>query len=171
MTRSYVCQPLSKHHDRASFRCGVAELDDYLQRRARQDVRRRVAAVFVMTPENEPERIAGYYSLSSASIVLEELPAELARHLPRYPLVPAVLLGRLARDVGFPGTGRLLLMDAFARLFRHSKEVAAAVVLVDAKDDRARRFYTRYGFQEIAKGDRRMFLPMETVSALLGVAD
>jgi hypothetical protein len=164
---SFVCQPLAKHHDRSSFRCGVPELDDYLQRRAQQDVRRRVAAVFVMTPEDQPQRIAGFYSLSSASIVLEELPAELVRHLPRYPLVPAVLLGRLARDAGFPGTGRLLLLDALARSLRHSKDVAAAVVLVDAKDDNASDFYARYGFQEIAGEPRRMFLPMKTVAELL----
>ena len=108
-----------------------------------KNVRRRVAAVFVMTPEDQPQRVAGFYSLSSASIVLEELPPELVRHLPRYPLVPAVLLGRLARDVGFPGIGRLLLMDALARLLRHSQGVAAAVVLVDAKDDKASRYYAR----------------------------
>ena len=119
-------------------------------RRAHQDVRRRVAAVFVMTPEDQPQRVAGFYSLSSASIVSEELPPELVRHLPRYPLVPAVLLGRLARDVGFPGIGRLLLLDALARLLHHSQDVAAGVVLVDAKDDKASRFYVRDGFQRIA---------------------
>ncbi len=155
---NFECQPLAKHHDRSSFRCGVIELDEYLQRRAHQDVRRRVAAVFVMTPDDQPQRIAGFYSLSSASLVLEELPLELVRHLPRYPLVPAVLLGRLARDVGFPGTGRLLLLDALARLLRHSKDVAAAVVLVGAKDDKASRFYARYGFQGIAGEPKRMFL-------------
>jgi hypothetical protein len=88
----FVSQPLARHHDRLSFRCGAAELDDYLQHRANQDVRRRAAAVFVLVPEDQPQRIAGFYSLSSASIILDELPAELAKALPRYPLVPAVLL-------------------------------------------------------------------------------
>lgn len=107
-----VCQPLAKHHDRLSFRCGAAELDDYLQHRASQDVRRRAAAVFVLVPADQPQRIAGFYSLSSATIILDELPAELAKALPRYPLVLAVLMGRLAWDVDFPGVGRLLLLDA-----------------------------------------------------------
>ena len=115
----FVSQPLARHHDRLSFRCGAAELDDYLQHRANQDVRRRAAAVFVLVPEDQPQRIAGFYSLSSASIILDELPAELAKALPRYPLVPAVLLGRLARNVNFPGVGRLLLLDALARSLRH----------------------------------------------------
>lgn len=163
----FICQPLAQQHDRASFRCGVPELDDYLQHRARQDVRRRVAAVFVMTPADEPLRIAGFYSLASASIVLAELPPELVRHLPRYPEVPAVLIGRLARDLAFPGIGRLLLLDGLARVHRHTEEVAAAVVLVDAKDDNARRFYTRFGFREITGDSRRMFLPVRTVSQLL----
>lgn len=167
MSSSFVCQPLAKHHDRLSFRCGVSELDDYLQHRASQDVRRRAAAVFVLVPEDEPQRIAGFYSLSSASIILDELPAELVKTLPRYPLVPAVLLGRLARDVSYPGVGRLLLLDALARSLRHADEVAAAVVLVDAKNEVARQFYGRHGFQDVAPNSRRMFLPMRTVAKLL----
>jgi len=163
----FVCQPLAKHHDRLSFRCSAAELDDYLQHRASQDVRRRAAAVFVLVPEDQPQRIAGFYSLSSASIILDELPAELAKALPRYPLVPAVLLGRLARDVNFPGVGRLLLLDALARSLRHAEQVAAAVVLVDAKNENARQFYAKYGFQAVAPDSRRMFLPMRTVAKLL----
>ena len=163
----FVCQALTKHHDRRSFRCGVAELDDYLQHRASQDVRRRTAAVFVLVPEDQPQRIAGFYSLSSASIVLEELPGEFIEELPRYPLVPAVLLGRLARDVNYPGVGRLLLLDALARSLRHADEVAAAVVLVDAKNEIARQFYTRYGFREIGCDARRLYLPMKAVARLL----
>ena len=165
--RHFVCQALAKHHDRRSFRCGVAELDDYLQHRARQDVRRRTAAVFVLVPEDQPQRVAGFYSLSSASIVLQELPDEFIKELPRYPFVPAVLLGRLARDVSYPGIGRLLLLDALARSLRHADEVAAAVVLVDVKNERARQFYSRYGFQDIASESRRMYLPMKTVAKLL----
>ncbi len=130
-------------------------------------MRRRVAAVFVMVPGGEPSRIAGYYSLSSASIVLDELPDELVKKLPRYPVVPAVLIGRLARDVNFSGVGKLLLLDALARSLRHSDEVAAALVLVDAKNEQAREFYARYGFVEVAQTTNRMFLPMKTVEQLL----
>lgn len=163
----FICERLAKHHDRRAFSCGVAELDEYLRHRAGQDVRRRVAAVFVMVSNDEPTRIAGYYSLSSASIVLSELPDEVVKRLPRYPVVPAVLIGRLARDVGYPGTGRLLLLDALARSLRHTDEVASAVVLVDAKNEPAREFYSRHGFAEVSGIPHRMFLPMDTVDNLL----
>lgn len=163
----FICERLAKHHDRKAFSCGVAELDEYLRHRAGQDVRRRVAAVFVMVPDNEPTRIAGYYSLSSASIVLSELPDEIVRRLPRSPVVPAVLIGRLARDVGYPGAGRLLLLDALARSLRHTDEVVSAVVLVDAKNERAREFYSRHGFTGVSGIPHRMFLPMNTVENLL----
>ena len=117
--------------------------------------------------EDEPKRIAGIYTLSSASIVLDELPDEIVKKLSRYPTVPAVLIGRLARDANFSGVGKLLSLDALARSFQHSDEVAAAVVLVDAKNDQAREFYTRYGFVAVTQTPNRMFLPMKTVEKLL----
>jgi len=163
----FSCRPLADGDDRATFRCGVEPLDAYLRERAGQDMRRRAAAVFVLVSEEEPHRIAGYYTLSSASIVLKALPDELARKLPRYPLVPAVLIGWLARDMGFPGVGKLLLLDSLKRALRHSEQVAAAVVLVDAKDDAARRFYARYGFRQLRQSPDRMFLPMKTIEQLL----
>jgi hypothetical protein len=164
---SFICERLAKQHDRKAFDCGVPELDEYLRQRAGQDVRRRVAAVFVMVPEGEPTRIAGYYSLSSASITLDGLPDEVVKRLPRYPVVPAVLIGRLARDAGFPGAGRFLLLDALARSLRHTEEVASAVILVDAKNAQARAFYSRYGFTKVTDLPNRMFLPMKTVEQLL----
>jgi len=167
----FACEALGKKHNRQAFNCGVAELDEYLQRRASQDMRRRVAAVFVMVPEDEPGRIAGYYSLSSASVVLDELPDDIVKKLPRYPEVPAVLIGRLARDANFPGVGKLLLLDALARSFQHSSEVAAALVLVDANSEQARGFYERYGFAKIPGTPNRMFLPIKTVELLLKSGD
>jgi len=163
---NFICERLAKH-ERKAFNCGVPELDEYLRQRAGQDMRRRVAAVFVMVPEDEPTRIAGYYSLSSASISLDKLPDEVVKRLPRYPVVPTVLIGRLARDAGLPGAGKLLLLDALARALRHTEEVASAVVLVDAKDEQARAFYSRYGFTEVTDIPDHMFLPMKTVERLL----
>lgn len=163
----FICERLAKHHDREAFGCGVPELDEYLRRRAGQDMRGRVAAVFVMVPESEPVRIAGYYSLSSAAIVLNDLPDNIVQKLPRYPVVPAILIGRLARDANFPGIGRLLLLDALARALRHTDEVASAIVLVDAKNEQAGAFYSRYGFTQVSSESGRMFLPMNTVEKVL----
>ena len=163
----YLTERLAKHHDRSVFDCGVAELNEYLRRRAGQDMRRRIAAVFVLVPRSEPDRIAGYYCLSAASLLLDELPRTIVKKLPRYPSIPAVLIGRLARDVNFPGVGKLLLLDALARSLRHSEDLAAAVVLVDVKDQRAASFYSGYGFTKLSGIGERMLLPMTAVEELL----
>jgi ribosomal protein S18 acetylase RimI-like enzyme len=166
----FRCEPLAEHHERHGFRCGAPELDSYLRERASQDVRRHVAAVFVMVPQGEPHRVAGFYTLSSASVVLKDLPEDFVRKLARYPVVPAVLLGRLARDSRFAGIGKLLLLDALKRAHEHSQAVAAAMVVVDAKDDRAREFYARYGFRQLPGLRSRLFMPMKTIQTLVAVA-
>ncbi len=163
----FRCEPLGKRHDRQRFRCDSPDLESWLQRQARQDQDRHVAAVYVLSPIEEPSRIAGFYSLSATSILLSNLPGKFARKLPRYPLVPAILLGRLERDVDFVGTGETLLMDALARAWRYSTEIAAAAIVVDAKDQRAGQFYGRYGFEPIAAVSRRLFLPMSFVGRMI----
>jgi hypothetical protein len=82
--------------------------------------------------------IAGYYTLACASIPTRELPAELARRLPRYPTLPAVRIGRLAVHLLFRGQGfgRLLLWDAATRVMRADQ--ANFTLLVDSKDERCR---------------------------------
>ena len=155
-------------HDRAGFSCGVPALDIYLQKQAGQDVRRRVAVAFVATPDGKT--IAGYYTLSQYSVELGALPEELAVKLPRYPLVPATLIGRLAVSTTFRGRGlgELLLMDALHRCLAGSRQVASAAVIVDAKDESAVAFYRKYGFLALPKIARRLFLPMPTIEALFG---
>jgi len=110
-----VIEPLAGHHDRAAFSCGIPELDRYLERQAGQDMRRRVAQVFVLTAEGA-NRVLGFYTLSAVSIDLGSLPEHLARKLPRHP-IPGALIGRLAvdRSAGGRGLGRMLLADAVKR--------------------------------------------------------
>lgn len=89
-------EPLASSHDRSVFESGAEPLDRYLRTQASQDARKNVAAPFVLLLADGT--IAGYYTLSSTSVQLAELPAQTVRKLPRYPLVPATLLGRLAVD-------------------------------------------------------------------------
>lgn len=161
-------EPLGSHHDRAAFHCGLSQLDEYFVRQASQDVKRRVAAVFVLADENDPRRVIGYYTLSSFAVRPCGLPAELVKKLPRYPTVPATLIGRLARDVSYPGTGHLLLADALKRILASSGEVASALVVVDAKDDQAAGFYRKFGFLPFHQEARKLWLPMATVAAAVG---
>ena len=162
----FQVQPLGPYHDRTGFSCGVEPLDNYLKKQARQDVKKRVAAAFVLTPDGKI--IAGYYTLSQFSVDLGMLPQDIARKLPKYPIVPATLIGRLAVSAAFrgQGLGELLLMDALCRSLALSKQIASAAVVVDAKDDRAVSFYGKYGFLELPNMPGRLFLPMATVEQL-----
>ena len=162
----FACLPLNKRHDRLDFCCGVDELDAWFRERASQDQGRHVAAVYVLTPVDEPTRVAGFYTLSATSVVLSDLPLSVARKLPRYPIVPAVLIGRLARDTRFANTGELLLVDALQRAHRHASEIAAAAVVVDAKNRRASDFYRRYGFAPLGSHPGRLFLSMAAIGKL-----
>lgn len=163
----FISEPLSGHHDRAAFSCGIPELDAYLQTQATQDVRRKVAAVNVFVGKAEPATIAGYYTLSSFAVETTGLPIDIQRKLPRYPLTPATLIGRLARDRRFPGIGGDLLIDALRRVLLHSQQVGSAAVVVDVKNDTARRFYLKQGFLSFRQRSERLFLPMKAIEALV----
>jgi ribosomal protein S18 acetylase RimI-like enzyme len=156
-------EPLSDRHDRESFASGVEPLDRYLRHQAGQDVRRRVSSCFVLVSGDSPIP-NGYYTLAATSIALSELPEALAKRLPRYPVVPATLMGRLAIDVRHQrqGHGEFMLLDAFSRVLR--SDIASYAFVVDAKDDRAAQFYQRYQFRFLVAGGRRLFIPMAEIA-------
>jgi GNAT superfamily N-acetyltransferase len=162
-----IIEPLDrKRHDRVGFSCGVPALDAYLQRQAAQDMEKHAAVVYVAVIE--PPAVAGYYTLSQFSIDFVCLPADLAKRLPRYPVVPATLLGRLAVSGALhgQGLGETLLFDALRRSLVQSAHIASAGVVVDAKDERAAAFYRRYGFTSILDADQRLFLHMKTIEQM-----
>ena len=153
--------PLDAAHDRAAFNSDSAPLNRYLREQVTQDVRRRVATCFVALADGQ--RIAGYYTLASASLLLADLPASTSKKLPRYPTVPAVRMGRLAIDQAFKGQGLggALLADALDRAAR--SEIAAYALMVDAKDESAADFYRHHGFIALPDSPRTLFLPLATV--------
>ena len=163
---AFRIEPLGLKHDRAAFSCGVDLLDAYLRKQAGQDFKKHAAVPFVLTPDGST--IPGYYTLSQYAVQLHNVPAEVAKKLPRYPLVPTTLIARLAVSIDFRGQGHgeTLLMDALHRILQHSKEVASAGVIVDAKDTYAVSFYKKYGFLQLPAVERRLFLPMGTVADL-----
>lgn len=152
---------LDATHDRAAFNSDSEPLNRYLQQQVTQDTRRRVAACFVALAD--PSRIAGYYTLASASLLLADLPASTRKKLPRYPTVPAVRMGRLAVDQAYQGQGLggALLADALDRAAR--AEIAAYALLVDAKDDAAAAFYRHHGFIALPDSPLTLFLPLATI--------
>jgi GNAT superfamily N-acetyltransferase len=163
---SYSFELLSDH-DRTSFSCGIPELDDYLRHQASQDAKRKVAAPFVMVDESR--NILGYYTLSAYGVRLDELPPDIAKKLPKYPLVPATLLGRLAVSREHQGQklGTLLLMDALYRSLKNSAQVASLGVVAEAIDEAARRFYLHHEFIELAEHPRKLFIAMKSIQQAL----
>ncbi len=164
----YRIELLTEKHNRAAFSCGVEALDRYLQRQAGQDVSKHVAAAFVITPDGKT--IAGFYTLSAHVLNLGDLPDSVAKKLPRYHNVPATLLGRLAVGIDFRGRGigELLLLDAFKRVWANTQEAGAAVLVVDAKDERAREFYLRHDFIPLPSQPNRFFYTVKTIEKLFG---
>jgi GNAT superfamily N-acetyltransferase len=157
-------EPLGPHHDRISFASGVEPLDRYLRSQAGQDARKNMAAPFVLVlPDGA---VGGYYTLSATAVKLADLPDQTVRRLPRYPLVPATLLGRLAVDRRFQGRGygRFLLVDALCRIAR--SEIASFAVIVDAKDEAARCFYERESFLPFADQPMKLFRPVADIKQL-----
>jgi predicted N-acetyltransferase YhbS len=155
-------------HRREQFTCESPELTGFLRTRARQEPKARASACFVIVPLEDRARLVGYYTLSATSIELAKLPGDLAKKLPRYPNLPATLLGRLARDLSFKGggIGNLLMVDALKRAYESSSVIGSVAVVVDPKHGRAAKFYAEFGFKPL--DGKRMFLPMKTVPEWLG---
>jgi len=164
---SQLSEILNSDHKKATFCSGKVMLDDYLQKQASQDVRRKLSACFVIL-EKETNLIKGYYTLANNSIPLDLVPQELQKQLPKsYTSIPTTLLGRLAVDKKFQGngTGKLLLIDALKRCYILSKNIGSFAVIVDPLDKDAENFYSKYGFITLHDSGK-MFLPMKTICSL-----
>ncbi len=159
MTR-YLIRQLDVAVAVGTFNCGTLALDEYIRRYASQDVRKNVARVFVATPDDQPERLAGFFTLSAGSVNCSELPPALARKLPRYP-VPVALIGRLAVDIQLQGQGlgAILLADACHKVVQASAVLAVAGIVVDAKNQSAAAFYSHFGFIPLPGRPDRFLLP------------
>lgn len=158
-----IIEPLGSHHDKKGFTCGNESLDTYLRKHAKQDIKRRIARVFVAVLADNPTIIVGYYTLSTLSLELTELPTEVVKKLPKHP-IPAALIGRLACSVTAQGkgVGKMLLMNAIKRTLSVSEQIAIYAMVVDAIDGQAMGFYAQYGFTQLVVGSHRLFLPLKS---------
>ncbi|MGD9109079.1 MAG: GNAT family N-acetyltransferase [Gammaproteobacteria bacterium] len=164
-TLKYRILPFDKKHDKKGFSCGIEALDRYITQQAGQDKRRSVTATYILSKENH-DAVLGYYTLSATSILLTDLPEKTIKKLPRYPTIPATLLGRLAVDNKYQGNrlGELLLVDALKRSLDISNSIASFSLVVNAKTESAIKFYQRYGFIQFPDHKTRLFLPMATIA-------
>jgi GNAT superfamily N-acetyltransferase len=152
---------LTRDHDRNSFDCGVPALNDYLQKYALQNQKKHAARTYVATRGN---RIVGYYSLAYGSVSLEEAPHNVKSGLARHP-IPVILLARLAVDSAEQarGLGTALLKDALLRTIQAAEIAGLRAMLVHAKDDSAKRFYEKFGFEPSPIDAYHLFLRLSNI--------
>lgn len=168
MEKGYRLEPLGKFHARDAFFCGVESLDLYLKTQASQDMRRKANAVFVLVQPEAPRTVLGYFTLCSYGLLPGIIPDEARKHIPRYPFVSATLLGRLAvqKELQGQGIGSILLAQALQKAYENADIVGSTMVVVDALDDSAARFYAAHGFIQLPESNR-LILPMRSIAAML----
>ena len=151
--------PLTGSHNRQEFDSGRQELNDWLQRVARQHQEKGLSKTFVATHEETPARIYGYYALTLAELENRHLPEARRKNLPRR--IPGVRLGRLAvhKQYHGKGLGELLLVDALTRARRIYTEAGGIGLFVDAIDEQATGYYSRFGFEAAPDNPLLLFLP------------
>jgi ribosomal protein S18 acetylase RimI-like enzyme len=162
----FAIEPLAKAHKRADFTCGNDRIDAYFRKTVSQDVKRKYASCFVAR-EIATDRVVGFYTLSSSNVPLNEVPEPLAKKLPRYPTVPAVLIGWLGRhsDYAGQGLGEALLFDAIKTVA--TAPIGAHAIFADAIDDHAAAFYAAFGFAPLLRRPRTLYLPVTTALGLI----
>jgi predicted GNAT family N-acyltransferase len=106
--------------------------------------------------------------LSSYTVEIAELNQEFTKRLPRYPLLPATLLGRLAVDSRYQGQGfgELMLIDALNQSLKTTSVVASLAVVVEALDEELVKFYQRFGFQQFKQHPMKLYLPMKLIEKI-----
>lgn len=165
-------EPVGRHHDRKSFDCGSPELNEYLERFARQNHESGGAKTFVAVPPAEPARILGYYSIGPGAIEFARVPPRLTRKLGRYE-VPVFRLGRLA--VSLPvqgrGLGADLLLAAGIRALSVADRIGGVALAIDAKDERAASWYLRFGALRLLDDPLKLILPLGAITDAVTAAD
>lgn len=168
-------EPLTGYHDRKGFDSGSDALNAWLRGTALQHQRKGISRTFVAVAHDEEAvqafrrdgyedidrtTILGFHALAAALVLVESLPAEIAKRYPRQ--IPVTRLGRLAirADMQGQGLGRLLLADAVERTRGAAQVVGSAGIFVDAKDPAAARFYQHFGFRPCADSPLKLYLPI-----------
>ena len=161
-------EPIARRHDRKGFDCGSQELNTYLERYARQNHESGGAKTFAAVLAAEPAQVLGYYSISPGSIEFARVPSGLTRKLGRYE-VPVFRLARLAVSGSLQGRGLggELLLAAGMRSLAVAAEVGGVALAIDAKDERAAKWYQKFGALQLLDDPLKLVLPLDTIAATL----
>jgi len=154
---------LDTSHNRKGFDSGNKQLNDYLQKTARQHLVKGMSRTFVLVDDAHREDILGFFTLSVCEVDSELLPSGIARKYPEQ--VPAVKLARLAVALKNQkcGLGKYLVSSAIEKVIAISESVGIIGLFVDAKDDNSIRYYQRYGFVPLNGSPFTLFLPMQVL--------
>jgi GNAT superfamily N-acetyltransferase len=155
--------PITPEHDVTQFDCGKIPLNDWLRKFALKN-EGRASRCFVVSSSRT---VVAFYCLAAGSVEHAEVPSALKRNMP--PIVPVLVLGRMAVDKQYQGhgIGGALLRDAMQRAAQASMEIGARALLVHAIDREVIPFYVQYGFQVFPEGSLTLYLPMETIAKAL----
>ena len=155
-------QPLDKGFDRNAFDCAVVPLNEYLQKFALQSQKKDTARTYVVA--DVEHRILGYYTLVFGAIEPDEVPKTISAGLGKYQ-IPVILIARLAVDLTEKGKGLggILMQDAFLRAIQASEIAGLRAVMVRAKDDTAKAFYEKLGFQSAETDRLNLFLRISEI--------
>ena len=161
-------EALASHHDPANFSCGVDNLDRYLRTQAGQDVRRKANGVFTLVALDKPSEVLGYYTLCATALQQGEVPVAARKHIPRYPLVSATLVGRLAvaQTRQSEGLGAILVADSVRRAYASAGTIGSSMLVVEAINERAAAFYEGNDFVRLPDS-LRLVLPMHAIQRML----
>ena len=156
-------ETLSRNHDRTGFDCGNDELNQYLQKIARQHFNKGMSRTFVLIDDAGPHEILGYFTLSSCEIFVENLPRKYAKKYPSR--APAAKLARLAvtKKRQGQGLGTQMMVNAIERIIKVSEHLGIIGFFVDAKNDAVRAFYEQFGFISLPDNPLELFLPLATI--------
>ena len=156
-------EPIAKTHDRKTFDCGDADLNDFLRRYARQSHDSGSAKTFLAINDANPTKILGFYSIAPAALEYDRLPEALRRGLARHD-VPGFRLARIATDksVQGQGLGGQLLGAAARRCIRAAEQVGGLILIIDAKNARAADWYAGYGGVKLDDAPRTLVMSLAT---------
>ncbi|ABS10534.1 MULTISPECIES: GNAT family N-acetyltransferase [Shewanella] len=158
-------------HDRKSFDCGNTELNNYLKCISGQHEKKDISRTYVLTSELNPSHIKGYYSIAVAQVSLCELPTEIAKKYPSE--ITCSLIGRMAvnHTCQRQGLGSILLIDAIKRIIQASSAIPIPMIIVQAKNEDARRFYSEFGFVSFPDNYLKLMMTLAHAKAMLKEAE
>ena len=164
--QDWIIEQLSADHDRSAFSCGQDSLDEFLRRFAGQNQKTGVSKTYVAIRADD-KTVRGYYSIASGAVRFKDIPENLRKRLPQYP-IPVAHIGRLAVDSSTQGQrlGELLLLDAFARIVGLADSIGIHAVEVVAIDESAKRFYLKYGFEPMLDDQHHLYISLKTLKKL-----